>query len=387
MSGRGAGSGAPGVASRVLALEVLARVEDDGAFANLALAASLDRSSLAERDRALVTDLVNGTLRAQRYLDFVVRRRVTRDAPPAARRALRLGAYQLLRRPDIPPYAAVSATVAATPKRYRGLLNAVLRRVADEDLDPLPEPADLATRLSYPDWIVDSLVEELGERWALRALEAMNRPPCTTVRPDGYVQDPASQMVAAVVAAGAGDVVLDLCAAPGGKATAMAASGAFVAALDRGASRVRLLGGNLVRFGGADAVAVRGDATSVPFRASAADRVLLDAPCSGLGVLRRRADARWRISPSAPEELAALQRRMLDAAAPCLRPGGVLVFSVCTLTRVETVGVDEHVRAHHPGLQADPPGPPWEPWGRGGVLLPADDHDGMCVFRYRRTPH
>lgn len=375
---------APGATSRAVALEVLARVEDDGAFANLALRAALERASLDERDRAMVTDLVNGTLRAQRYLDFVVGRRMARPAPPAARRALRLGAYQLLQRPDIPPYAAVSATVAATPKRFRGLLNAVLRRVADEDLDRPPEPAEPATRLSYPDWIVARLVEDLGESRALRALEAMNRPPRTSVRPDGYVQDPASQMVAALVGARPGEVVLDLCAAPGGKATAMAASGAFVAALDRGASRVRLLVGNLARFGGGDAVALRGDAVSVPFRPSGADRVLLDAPCSGLGVLRRRADARWRVTSTAPEELAVLQRAMLDAAAPCLRPGGVLVYSVCTLTVAETLEVDEHLRRRHPDLHAEPPGPPWEQWGRGGILLPADLHDGMCVFRYRR---
>jgi 16S rRNA (cytosine967-C5)-methyltransferase len=102
-------------------------------------------------------------------------------------------------------------------------------------------------------------------------------------------------------------------------------------------------------------------------------------------VLRRRSDARWRIGSSAPEELAELQRGMIDAAVRCLRPGGVLVYSVCTLTAAESLGVDEHVACRHPWLRPEPPGPPWEPWGRGGLLLPDADHDGMCVFRYRAT--
>jgi 16S rRNA (cytosine967-C5)-methyltransferase len=379
------------VLTRSIALEVLARVEDDGAFANLALAAALGRSSLDQRDRAMVTDLVNGTLRSRRYLDFVLARHLQRPAPPAARRALRLGAYQLLRRADIPPYAAVSATVSATPKRYRGLANAVLRRVADEDVGDPPEPPDVATRLSYPDWIVSRLVEDLGESRALGALASMNFAPTVAVRPDGYVQDPASRSVVDVLGVQPGETVLDLCASPGGKATAIAGEGAFVVAVDLGESRVRLLKGNAGRFGGGLVGVVRGDATRVPFRARGADRVLLDAPCSGLGVLRRRADARWRVEPDAPDELAALQRSMLDAAVGCLRPGGVLVYSVCTLTAVESLGVDRHLEQDHPGLVPEPPGAPWEPWGRGGILLPEAAHDGMCVFRYRlggggRTP-
>jgi 16S rRNA (cytosine967-C5)-methyltransferase len=375
----------PGVAARRLALDVLARVEDGGAYANLALSAALDRSTLEVRDRALVTDLVNGTLRGQRYLDFVIGRHVERPAPPVPRRALRLGVYQILRRPDIPAYAAVSATVSATPKRYRGLLNAVLRKVAAEDPQHPPQPDDLATRLSYPDWIVERLIGDLGERRAMAALEAMNGVPSTTVRSDGYVQDPASQLVVAALGARQGETVLDLCAAPGGKASASASAGAFVVAVDLGAARTRLLAGNLARFGQGRAVPVRGDATAVPCRSGAAARVLLDAPCSGLGVLRRRSDARWRIGSSAPEELAELQRGMMDAAVRCLRPGGVLVYSVCTLTAAESLGVDEHVACRHPWLRPEPPGPPWEPWGRGGLLLPDADHDGMCMFRYRAT--
>ena len=121
------------------------------------------------------------------------------------------------------------------------------------------------------------------------------------------------------------------------------------------------------------------------FRPGAADRVLLDAPCSGLGVLRRRPDARWRIDPGAVERLAGLQRRLIDAAVRLLRPGGVLIYSVCTLSSAESLGVDDHVAAAHPQLEAlPPPGSPWRPWGRGAVLLPQTlGTDGMFIARYR----
>jgi 16S rRNA (cytosine967-C5)-methyltransferase len=112
--------------------------------------------------------------------------------------------------------------------------------------------------------------------------------------------------------------------------------------------------------------------------------VLLDAPCSGLGVLRRRPDARWRLDPGAPDRLAVLQREMVDAAIRLVGPGGTFVYSVCTLTSAESLGIDEHIARTHPGLAAlEPPGDPWLPLGRGSVLLPqAASTDGMCLFRY-----
>ena len=132
---------APGVDARRLALAVLARVEDDDAYANLALSATLDASGFDSQDRGLVTDLVYGTLRRRRSCDFLADRFLTTAPPPAARRALRLGSYQLAFRSDIPAYAAVDATVSAAPKRVRQFVNAVLRRVADS------RPGDV----TYPD--------------------------------------------------------------------------------------------------------------------------------------------------------------------------------------------------------------------------------------------
>jgi 16S rRNA (cytosine967-C5)-methyltransferase len=130
---------------------------------------------------------------------------------------------------------------------------------------------------------------------------------------------------------------------------------------------------------------VAADATRPPVRAGEADKVLLDAPCSGLGALRRRPDARWRIGEADVAELAALQVRLVEAALPLLRPGGELTYSVCTLTRAESEAIDQHLAEAHPDVEALPaPGAPWRPLGRGAVLLPHDaGTDGMYVLRVR----
>lgn len=368
--------------SRKVALEVLARVEDDGAFANLALSAALDRSGMAAEERAFATDLVYGTLRHRRSCDFLVDRFLTSDPAPAARRVLRIGAYQLAFRDDVPDYAAVAATVDAAPKRFRGLSNAVLRKVAGA---PVRWP-DLPTELSYPDWIVATLAEDHGSEPAEGMLRAMNEPARTDVRPDGYVQDRASQLVVELVDAQAGERIADLCAAPGGKATGMAASGATVVAADRAEQRVGLIAANAERLGASGVIPMVADALQPPFGPASFDRLLLDAPCSGLGVLRRRADARWRIQEADVARLAELQKAMVDASAALVRPGGTFVYSVCTLTVAESIGIDDHIARHHPELVPQPPeGEHWIPWGRGAMLSPVAPGDGMCAFRYRRS--
>jgi 16S rRNA (cytosine967-C5)-methyltransferase len=206
----------------------------------------------------------------------------------------------------------------------------------------------------------------------------MNEPSPVSVRADGYVQDRSSQAVAAAVEAGPGDRVADLCSAPGGKATALAATGAEVTALDLQPHRARLVVANAVRLGYGLPVVV-GDATAPPLRPASFDRVLLDAPCSGLGALRRRPDARWRIRAEDVPTLAALQHRMLAAARSLVRPGGVLVYSVCTLTAAESIDHDDGTWTALAPLPA-----PWRPYGRGSRLLPQDaDGDGMVVLRWR----
>jgi 16S rRNA (cytosine967-C5)-methyltransferase len=368
------------ITARRLAIDALLRI-DEGAYANLVLPGLLDRSGLSERDRHLVTELVYGTTRMRRAVDWLVDAHLRKPVEPAVRAALRMGAYQLAFL-GTPPHAAVGETVEATPTRARSVVNAVLRRVAEH----LPaEWPDDATALSYPDWVLVELDEALGVDRSRRALEVMNEAPTVTHREDGYVQDLASQWVAAAVGVEPGDVVVDVCAGPGGKATAMTKA-ALVVASDVLQHRARLVAGNALRLGADGVRTVVADGRRPPLRPACADRVLVDAPCSGLGVLRRRPDARWRVTAADVVTLAALQRELLSAAAAVVRPGGTLVYSVCTLTLQETEAIDDWLTSAHPALEAlDRPGDPWEPLGRGARLLPqAAGTDGMYLLRLRR---
>ncbi|HSB85903.1 MAG TPA: transcription antitermination factor NusB [Ilumatobacteraceae bacterium] len=354
--------------AREVAYRCLQRIDHDGAFANLLLQTELARSDLSERDRGFVTDLVYGTTRMRRACDAMIDRFLIKDPKPALRTLLRLGAYQL-GFAGVSPHAAVGETVALAPKGARGFVNAVLRRIADT---PMEWPDNPAVRLSYPDWIVRRLRIELG-RDADAALERMNLPAPVSVREDGYTQDLASQWVAAAVETAPGERILDLCAAPGGKATAMAQSGADVIGADLQLHRVRLIHGVPV---------VVADAAQPAFAPCVFDKVLVDAPCSGLGALRRRADARWRVTEKAVSDLAALQRRILDAAAELVRPGGWLVYSVCTLTAEESI--DHAVPMGFEPIP-DQPSSRWRTYGHGWRILPQDhDTDGMILIRYRR---
>ena len=366
--------------ARQVAFDTLKRIDHKGAFANIVLDAELKRSDLDDQDRRFATQLVYGTTRMRRACDYLVDRFTMRDVDPAVRTALRLGAYQLhyLSTPD---HAAVDATVGLAPKKARGFVNAVLRKVATA---PVEWPSD-AIRLSYPDWLVEVLTNDHGHQDALAMLERMNVEPSVHERADGYVQDPASQWVCDVVDAQPGELILDLCAAPGGKATLMAASGATVVAADRRYNRARLVAANAKRTE-ADAVhTVVADGTASPYRAHVFDRVLVDAPCSGLGVLRRRADARWRIDTDAIGRLTKLQARLLAAGAAAVTPGGLLVYSVCTVTEAETVAIAATVGDRFEPVPITGVDGRWRPWGEsGGCLLPQDhDTDGMTAFAWR----
>lgn len=362
--------------ARAVALRVLERIEHDGAYANLVLGPTLDRSALSPVDRRFVTDLVYGTTRMRRACDVYIDRFVARDPGERLRTLLRLGTYQL-HYASVAPHAAVAETVTLAPAGARGFVNAVLRRIAAaEALWP-----NQAAQLSYPDWIVDQLVEDLGDTDAVAALLTMNQPAEVTARADGYIQDVSSQWVAAAVEARPGQRVLDLCAAPGGKATALAATGAQVVACDIRARRAGLVVANAHATGTQVAVVV-GDAARPGFRQGSMDAVLLDAPCSGLGALRRRADARWRVTPEDLTELAGLQAHMLRAAAELVAPGGRLVYSVCTLTATESI---DHPVPSGFVVDPHPPEGQWTPYGHGWRVLPQDaGTDGMVMIRYRR---
>ena len=364
--------------ARAVALRCLERIDHGGAYANLVVGAELADSGLTERDRRFVTELVYGTTRMRRACDALVDRFIASEPAPEVRTLLRLGAYQLAFA-DVAPHAAVAETVALAPARVRGFVNAVLRNLTRT---PMTWPSE-AVRLSYPDWIVERLSTELGAEDALAALATMNTPASVTERADGYVQDLGSQWVAEAVVAAPGEVVFDVCAAPGGKATAIATTGATVVASDLQPHRLALVRDNSERLGSQLLLACA-DATALPYADECADHVLLDAPCSGLGTLRRRADARWRILPADVDDLVVLQRRMLDEAARLVRPGGTLVYSVCTLLSEESI--DHPVPDGFDVVAERPPGQ-WRALERGWRLLPQDaGTDGMVLIRYRRRP-
>jgi 16S rRNA (cytosine967-C5)-methyltransferase len=428
--------------SRELAFAALLRV-DEGAYSNVLLPAMLRDSDLDTRDRAFVTDLVYGTLRQQRALDHLLALAADRpleklDAP--TRTGLRLGAYQLTR--DVPAHAAVGETVAVVPRRSRGYVNAVLRTLAGiGPAWPWPDgddPEALAVRLSYPDWIVRELVSEYGLDDARASLERGNEPPPVALRVNpvratvdeladelraggaevtrgvlagGAVlargigdparlpavaggratpQDEASQAVVAVLAPELGETVIDSAAAPGGKATAVGERVGHrgrVVAGDVHPGRIRLVDAARRRLELDRVTPIVADGRALPIRPAGVDRALVDAPCSGLGVLRRRAELRWRIRREDVAQLAELQRALLRAAAEAVQPGGVVMYSVCTLTADETTGIDAWAERALPHLVADPPpGPPWRRRGRGALVLPHDaDTDGMYVLRLHRT--
>ena len=353
--------------ARVAAFDVLLRVFEDDAYADRALRSAV--ASLDERDRSLAQRLSYGAVQRVRTLDHAIetlgRRRVARlDAP--VRAALRLGAYQLAFVDGVARYAAVNESVElvrrARLERAVAFTNAVLRRLA-EGIRPLvhslPEstPAEAGLKHSYPDWIAGTWWDELGPDGARALMRAQNEPAPTVLRlvrgeidglpdpdvpgawhvkridesalADGRIwpQSAASQLVGLAVGARTGERILDLCAAPGGKATMLAGE---VTAVEVNEARARELEATAQRLGVANVRVVVGDGRGLPPALAGFDRALVDAPCSGLGVVNSRPDLRWRALP-----LPKLQLELLQAAAQRVRPGGTLVYSVCTINAEE----------------------------------------------------
>lgn len=359
--------------ARLAAYRVLLRVFEDGAFADRALRPELE--ALDERDRALATRLAYGAVQRARTLDHAIEalgRRPVRRLDPPVRAALRLGAYQLGFLDGVPRYAAVNESVElvrrARLERAVPFANAVLRRLADGVgplLAALPETTarEAALRHSYPDWIAEVFWRDLGPAGAIACMQAQNEAPELVVRvvrgpadgeatdvPGAYrvervdalavdegriwPQSRASQIVGLSVGSRAGERVLDLCAAPGGKAGMLAGD---VVAVEVNAARARELEANLRRLGSSARV-VEADGRSLPDELAGFDRALVDAPCSGLGVLARRADLRWRAEP-----LPELQGELLRAALARVVPGGTVVYAVCTPNRDEGEAVVDAV--------------------------------------------
>jgi len=386
--------------ARRAAYDVLRAVEDRDAYANLLLPALLTERGLTGRDAAFATELTYGTLRGRGTYDAIVAACSDRDQlDPPVRDVLRLGAHQLLAT-RVGSHAAVATSVDLAKDvcgpRPSGFVNAVLRRVATRDLDAwiqviAPDQSRdpsgyLAVRHSYPRWIVDAFRDALG----LGAAETGDALAAGNVRPEvvlalspaaavpdasgllpagertrwspyGYrlaggdpaplvasgqaaVQDEASQLAALALTriglSGGDRLWLDLCAGPGGKARLLsglaAARGARLVASDIHPHRARRVLETLRRAGGGTPAVLAADGRQMPWPPGTFDRVLADVPCSGLGSLRRRPEARWRKTPADVAELASLQRELLNAAIDSVRPGGVVAYVTCSPHLAET---------------------------------------------------
>jgi 16S rRNA (cytosine967-C5)-methyltransferase len=362
--------------ARGVAHQVVTRVFEEDAYADRAFRSAAER--LDGRDRAFAMQMAYGTVQRVRTLDHAIEtlgRRPVRKLDPPVRAALRIGAYQLAYMDGVPAHAAVDESVElvrrAGLERAVAFTNAVLRRLSQglpEVLARLHEetPAAAALMHSYPDWVAETWWRELGPEDARALMRRQNEPPETAVRtpegpkvvatipPDwlesGYAwpQSRGSQLAGAAVGARGGERVLDLCAAPGGKATQLAAAGAEVVAVERHAGRARELEENARRLG-VELTVVNEDALDLPAGLGEFDRALVDAPCSGLGVLNSRPDLRWRSEP-----LPDLQLALLRAAIERVRPGGTVTYSVCTVNSAENEAVIDEL-----GLRVEDLGSAW----------------------------
>lgn len=370
-----------GVEAREIAIQCLYRIDKTDSFANIILPNLLKGKSLHQRDKNLITEIVYGATRMRRSLDWVIDRYLSVPPPTKLRSSLRAGAYQILYM-RVPNHAAVSATVSASSKKNKGVVNAILRRISEELQINWP---DEGTRLSYPKWIIDLLITDLGEENAFGMLEKMNESPQVSVRDDGYYQDLASQWVTDIMNVSKDDLLLDMCSAPGGKATALATQARKVVACDIHESRHQLIYENKVKLSLENLTQVISDGRYPPFSSHAFDHILVDAPCSGLGVLHRRADSRWRIKERDVKNLGKLQVELLDSSIRLLKDGGVLSYSVCTVTDQETVNVVRSIENRHPNLIPEELfHEKWRKVGNGLQILPQDSGtDGMSIFQWK----
>jgi 16S rRNA (cytosine967-C5)-methyltransferase len=369
--------------ARRAAYAVVRRVLAEGAWADRALHG--EARELSARDRALAKQLAFGTVQRRLTLDHVIDERTKGRLEPGVRAALQLGLFQLLFLDRVAEHAAIAEAVElAKPSPGHRVVNAVLRRVQREGAQ-LPADTTLrgaAIRHSHPEWLVAMWTKALGAEQARALLAANNEPselalrvnplvdfdlsdipgrregdtivvegPFDALAHPGYAagaftpQSRASQLVAPIVGPRPGERVLDLCAAPGGKTTHLAAlmeGTGEVVAVERHPGRARALRATVARMRAENVRVVCADAKELAGDRGF-DRVLLDPPCSGLGTLQSHPDLRWRVTPQAVRKLAAEQDALLAAARRALRPGGTLVYSVCTISPPE-----ERLEADHP---------------------------------------
>jgi 16S rRNA (cytosine967-C5)-methyltransferase len=430
--------------ARIAAAETLAELRS-----GTLLDAAFDRrtSGLDARDRRWAQELVYGMLRCRNWIDVVLADRVRGGLvrlDPDLTDLLRLGAHQLFHMGSVPAYAAIAQTVELAKQRHgigaSKLANAVLRRLDRERADlQIATPADpiaaLALKFSHPRWLIARWAARWGADETAALLEANNHQAPLVVRPFGvvreqleamleasgvevgdapllrdslmlgggvglrdlgafqqglfFVQDPAATLVTQYAAFPAGARVADLCAAPGGKAVELSRSAEFVVAADASFARLGRLRETIRRLEIKNVNPLACDARAAAV--APLDAVLVDAPCTGTGTFRRHPDARWRLTPNDIAILAATQRSILHAASSAVRPGGLLVYSTCSLETEENDAQVETFLASHPEFTLEPPPEGTVPAavldaGRLRVLPQRHGADGAFAARMRRRP-
>lgn len=438
--------------AREIALEVLYKVEEKGAYSNVQLNYVLEKYAPDFRERSLVTVLVYGVLRHRNTLDWQIEqfsKRPVRKMTVWIRNILRLGVYQLLYMEKIPQSAACNEAVKlARKKGHEGVsrfVNGIMRSIV-RNLSKLTWPKAreefISVYYSHPDWLVKHWVELFGWKKTEDICRANNAVPALSVRTnrlkitleglrerlaaedvvsiqsslvqyglllegssslsrlasyqDGLfqVQDESSMLVGLVMAPKPGERILDCCSAPGGKTThlgeLMGNQGKIIAN-ELQKSKLTLLDSACQRLGIDIVQTVNHDGRDLSqMYQNEMDRVLLDAPCSGLGILRRKPDARWRKSLSQVKELVKLQRELLNSAAACVRPGGVLVYSTCSIEPEENIDQIRNFLKNHQDFYLSDLSP-YLPTGlqssiedRGMLQLYPGMTDGFFICRMER---
>ncbi|MGD1715187.1 16S rRNA (cytosine(967)-C(5))-methyltransferase [Dapis sp. BLCC M172] len=435
---------------RQLAFIILQEIYRKQAFADFALDKYLRKNDLIDANRRLVTELVYGCVRRERSLDAIIdelAKKKSHQQNPDLRIILHIGLYQLSYLEHIPESAAVDTTVELAKQnkfaKLAGFVNGLLREYIRRDLTiNLPEnPVQkLGISYSFPDWIIEYWIEKLGLTEAEELCSWFNQSPSIDLRINplktsleeveiaikntgisvsrisqlpqalrltgavgkiqklpGYnegwssVQDSSAQLVSYLLNPQPGEIIIDACAAPGGKTTHIAelmGDNGKIFAIDKTASRLKKLEQNAERLQLKSISISTGDSRNLPQFINQADRVLLDVPCSGLGTLHRRADARWRQTLENIQELAKLQSELLETAAKWVKPGGILVYATCTIYPLENEGIIEEFLANNSEWEIEAPNidfivsPCTEGWIK--VWPHREQMDGFFMVKLRR---
>ena len=406
------------ITPRAVALEILNRIESTDAYADILMEEAFKRHPLKDVDKGLLTELVYGVLRWRERIDWIISLFSSIKPPKMERdilNILRLGAYQILFLGRVPVSAAVNESVKLAKvigQRQGGFVNAVLRAIdrgrnniiyPDLTTDPIRH---ISIRYSHPEWLVRRFINEIGVDEAIRLSQANNEAPPLTIRVNttaisredlllrlsraGYdaavavfspsalnlkgagnvtavpgfmeglftVQDEASQLISFILDPQPGDKILDACAAPGGKACHIAElmdGTGEVVALDVRLKGVKKIEENIKRLGlKSIKIKVLDAAKPLAFEEGEFDRILLDAPCSGTGVLRRHPEGKWQKRERGISELTGRQKTLINNLSRYLKPGGVMVYSVCSVLKEEGEGVVDAFLASHNDFILEP---------------------------------